>query len=56
MISGHCECGRVTFEIAGTMQDNPPRPAAYHAYVASKAPWYDITDEYEQYETNPPEG
>ena len=34
---------------------DPRRPAAYHAYVASKAPWYEITDDLEQYETDPPE-
>ena len=24
---------------------NPKRPAAYHIYVGSKAPWYEITDD-----------
>ena len=34
---------------------NPPRPAGYHAFVGSKAPWHDITDDLEQYEANSPE-
>ena len=37
------------------IEGDPPRPAAYHAYVASKAPWFDITDTLDQYETDPPE-
>ena len=37
------------------IEGDPPRPRAYHAYVASKAPWYDITDGLEQFETDPPE-
>lgn len=29
---------------------NPPRPAAYHAYVGSKAVWHEITDSDPQYD------
>ena len=34
---------------------DPPRPEGYHAHVASKAPWYEIADNLEQYDTDPPE-
>ena len=34
---------------------DPPRPKGYHAYVGSRAPWHEITDNLEQYETEPPE-
>ncbi len=32
---------------------NPEHPPAYHAYVGSKAPWHEITDDLEQYDTMP---
>lgn len=32
---------------------DPPRPPAYHIYVGSKAPWYDILDDSPAYETEP---
>ena len=35
---------------------DPPRPAGYHAYVGSKAPWHEITDDLEQHDTDPPAG
>jgi hypothetical protein len=38
----------------GTVDGNPPRPPAYHAYAASKAEWYDIGDDLPQYDTDPP--
>ena len=31
------------------VEGNPDRPAGYHAYVGSKAPWHEITDDLEQY-------
>ena len=37
------------------LDGDPHRPEAYHAYVGSKAPWHDITDDLEQYETDPPD-
>jgi hypothetical protein len=39
----------------GAVDGNPPRPAAYHIYVGSKAPWHEITDDFEQFDTEPPE-
>lgn len=38
-----------------TVEGNPPRPAAYHAYVGSKAEWHEITDVLEQFDTLPPD-
>ena len=38
-----------------TLEGNPTRPEAYHAYTASKAPWHEITDNLERYESEPPE-
>ena len=38
-----------------TIEGNPPRPRGYHIYVGSKAPWYEISDDLEQYDTEPPE-
>lgn len=37
-----------------TLEGDPPRPAAYHAYVGSKASWHAITDDLPQYDTDPP--
>lgn len=37
------------------IEGNPPRPRAYHAYAGSKAPWFEITDDLEQFETDPPD-
>ena len=38
-----------------TLEGDPPRPPGYHIYVGSKAPWYEISDDLEQYETEPPD-
>ena len=38
-----------------TLDGDPPRPAGYHAYVGSRAPWHEITDDLPQYDTEPPE-
>ncbi len=34
----------------GTVDGDPPRPPGYHAYVGSKAPWHEITDDLAQYD------
>jgi len=39
----------------GTLDDVPSVRASFHAHMASKAPWHEITDELAQYETVPPE-
>ena len=38
-----------------TIEGDPPRPTGYHIYVGSKAAWHEITDDLEQYDTEPPE-
>lgn len=38
-----------------TIDGDPPRPPAYHAWVRSRAPWHEITDDLPQHETWPPE-
>ncbi len=37
------------------LEGDPPRPQGYHIYVGSKAPWHEISDDLEQYDTEPPE-
>lgn len=37
------------------LDGDPTRPAGYHAYVGSKAPWHEITDDLPQHDTDPPE-
>lgn len=37
------------------LEGDPPAPLAYHSYVGSKAPWYEITDDLEQFDEDPPE-
>ena len=32
---------------------DPPRPTGYHIFVGSKAVWHEITDDLEQYDTEP---
>jgi hypothetical protein len=39
----------------GTVDGNPPCPAGYHAFVGSKAPWHEITDDLEQYDRESPD-
>ena len=36
----------------GTVNGDPKYPQAYHEYVGSKAPWYEIGDELPRYETS----
>jgi len=38
----------------GTVDGNPPCPPGYHAYVDSKAEWYEIGDDLKQYASDPP--
>ncbi len=37
------------------IEGDPPHPQGYHIYVGSKAPWHEISDDLEQYDTEPPE-
>jgi len=37
----------------GAIDDDPPRPTGYHIYVGSKATWHQITDDLQQFETEP---
>lgn len=37
-----------------TVDGDPPRPAGYHAFAGSKAPWHEITDDLEQFDKWPP--
>ena len=37
------------------IEGDPPRPRGYHIYVGSKAPWYEISDDLEQHDTEPAE-
>lgn len=39
---------------AGAVDTPLPRPSAVHAYVGSKAAWYEITDTRPQYDAEPP--
>ena len=31
-----------------TLEGDPPRPPGYHAWVSTKAPWHDVTDDLPQ--------
>ncbi len=37
----------------GAIDGDPPRPTGYHIYVGSKAIWHEITDDLQQFETEP---
>ena len=37
----------------GAIDGDPARPEGYHIYVGSKAPWHEITDDLEQFDTEP---
>ena len=37
-----------------TLDGDPARPPAYHAYVGSKAPWHEVTDDAPQHDTDSP--
>ena len=45
----------VLYICMGTVDGDPPCPSGYHAFVGSKAPWHEITDDLEQYDTEPPD-
>lgn len=38
-----------------TIDGDPPRPRAYHAFVGSRAPWHAITDDLDQHDMYPPD-
>ncbi len=38
-----------------TIEGDPPRPRGYHIYVGSKAPWHEIADDLDQFDTEPAE-
>ena len=38
----------------GTLDDDPHVAPAFHVFVGSKAPWFEITDRLPQFETLPP--
>jgi hypothetical protein len=38
----------------GTLDDDPRVKPQFHVHVASKAPWYEITDGLPQFDTDPP--
>jgi hypothetical protein len=43
-----------TFSLAvGTLDDDPRLRPAFHIFVGSKAPWFDITDGLPQHEVRP---
>ena len=37
----------------GAVDGDPPRTPGYHIYVGSKAPWHEITDDLDQFDTEP---
>ena len=37
------------------VEGDPPRPEGYHAWVGSRAPWHEINDGLEQFESEAPE-
>ncbi len=41
----------VLYLAMSTIEGNPDHPPAYHAFVTSKAPWYEINDDLPQHET-----
>jgi len=44
------------YGIALAILDDPPARPALHCFVASKAPWFEITDDLPQYPEYPPPG
>ena len=45
--------GEITSITLGTLQDDPETKPEYHIFVASKAPWFEITDELPKHKTGP---
>jgi len=48
--------GAPQYGIALAILDNPPVQPELHCFVASKAPWFEITDDLPQYAEYPPPG
>jgi hypothetical protein len=46
--------GEVQYGVPLALLENPPVRPACHTFVASKAPWFDITDDLPQYSGYPP--
>jgi hypothetical protein len=46
--------GKLSDITLGTLDNDPGVRPAYHMFVGSKAPWYDITDALPQYDKWPP--
>ena len=46
----------VVWVAAGTLDDDPAMRPQAHIYVASKAPWFEITDDLPQHAEAPPAG
>jgi hypothetical protein len=44
------------YGVALALLDDPPLRPALHCFVASKAPWFEITDDLPQYPEYPPPG
>jgi len=44
------------YGVALALLDDPPARPALHCFVASKAPWFEITDDLPQYSEYPPPG
>jgi hypothetical protein len=42
------------YGVALALLDDPPARPALHCFVASKAPWFEITDDLPQYPEYPP--
>ena len=51
----HAAMPDASFVPVGTLDDDPGARPEAHIFVASKAPWYDITDELPQHEAYPPD-
>ena len=48
--------GKLASLAVGCLDDDPGTRPAYHMFVGSKAPWYEITDALPQFMERPPEG
>jgi hypothetical protein len=46
--------GKLCSIALGTLESDPHIHPAFHMFVGSKAPWYDIADDLPQYESRPP--
>jgi hypothetical protein len=58
MLAGKCQCGSLLYSVAnedgwlhvamGSLVDEPSIRPQKHIHVASKAPWFEITDDLPQ--------